>query len=121
MGSTEIIAYLSLLVQDIPVMLVLLIGMVLAIVFWSRHPGVSRLTLIALLLFLARQLLGPLVSLWLTLNQRPLGGDARGLGFAMLGIGIVSSVIQAIGYGLLLAAVFAGRNATLMATPRRLE
>lgn len=113
------LTYLTALLPEFPATLALLGGIILAIVFWSRYPEVSRLALSGFSILLVCQLLGPYISLWFTLNHRNLGWEAREFGFAMTGVGLVNSILASIAYGLILAAVFGWRNSSSMTPTRR--
>jgi hypothetical protein len=53
---------LTMLLQRLPILLVLLGGIVFAIVRWRRHPKVSLMTVIGLVLYITKVLLFTLLS-----------------------------------------------------------
>ena len=110
MESTLLAAYLGGMLPGIPLTLALLAGILLPVIHWHRHPGVSLLTVIAFSTLLVLQLLGNFIGLWLTVNQSQLGLGPRELGFITMVIGFVSSIVAAIAYGFLLAAIFGWRS-----------
>ena len=107
-----LIAYL---VQS-PILLVWLIGLVLATVYWRRHPRVSLLTVIALVVFLIETLVNTYINMWLPLLLSRRGMESSQM-VQLLGIkNIVTSIIIAIGWSMVVAAIFSGRKAATMDT-----
>ncbi|MFZ5439924.1 MAG: hypothetical protein ACOZQL_07930 [Myxococcota bacterium] len=102
---------LSSLVVALPHLVVLVALVALAISRWNRHPRVSMLAASAGVLMLLIDLVAhPLVTalpLWLVEHGRT--ASEAGIPLAIVGFG--SSVLSAIGLGVLVAAVFAERRA----------
>ena len=98
----------SYLVQG-PILLVWLVGFILALVYWRRHPRVSLLTVIALLIFLGETLAGTYLNLWLPLMLTGRGVQAAATVFLIKSI--LTSLILAIAWALLVAAIFGWRRA----------
>jgi hypothetical protein len=101
----------SYLTQHFVVALVWLAGAILAIVTWRQHPRVSRLTLIALAIFFVESGVSTYANLYLPFMLRDRGWTNSRL--AVLYYPLASallSVIQAAGWGLILAAIFARRD-----------
>jgi len=94
-----------------PLYLVWLGGAILALVRWRQHPRVSLLALAGLGVLFVDSLAGVALNAALPMmitSRVVLGGYGR-VG-AVLGVcNIVSTVVAAAGYGLLLAAVFSPR------------
>ena len=92
-----------------PVYVVLIVGIVLAATRWSRHPRVSLLAIsgIATLLFFDAvwMLLGP----WLQMMVIRQGAMPARLGFIFGLVSFAASLVRALGWGLVLAALFTGR------------
>lgn len=97
------------LVQS-PVILVWLIGLVLSLVYWRRHPTVSLVAIIAIMGFLVISLISTYVSTWLPMTLRERGWSIGQIGIALTARGIISSLVSAVLWGLLLAAIFGWRN-----------
>jgi hypothetical protein len=95
---------------QIPVLLAWLVGIILAIVYWRKHPRVSLLTLIAIVALLAKSLIGSAVAMWLPITLREQGWVASQIGVILVVIGIVQSLVSAVLWGLLLAAIFGWRS-----------
>jgi hypothetical protein len=96
---------------QLPLVLVWLAGTVCAWVNWRRHPRPALLTFIAMVLFLIEPLIGMAMPYMPSQLDPTLGWNGRDL---MLFGGIVRcawSVVSAIGFVLLLLAVFAWRDA----------
>lgn len=108
--AQSISAYLT----QIPVILVWLAGIVIAIYNRRRYPQAAVLTLIAVLLFLFTSLAGTAFNTWL-----PFALHARGMAASRMGliagiISIVRAILNAIAFGLLLAAIFGWRQKSPM-------
>jgi hypothetical protein len=95
------------LAVQLPVFLAWVVGLVLAITRWQRYPRAARLLTASLALFLILGVLGgvaqPLLIRWLSRS------GALRIGWVLAIYGLVRSLIAAAGWGLLFAAVFAGR------------
>jgi hypothetical protein len=98
------IALRHLVVQS-PILLVWLAGLGLAVLRWRRHPTVSRLTVIAIVLYFVGASGNALANPWLVVALRNLGWAVS----ATLGIEIISfvmAVIKAVAWALVFAAIF---------------
>jgi hypothetical protein len=102
MNNVQITNLVRTLAYQSPGLLICIVGMALALIFWRRCPVPSLLTLLGLgLRFVA--ILGNVIAIQI------LVGTNRSF---MIGIvGIIVQLMSAIGLGLLLAAVFMGRGA----------
>jgi hypothetical protein len=108
----KLVPALSILLVQLPVILVWLVGLVLSLIYWQRHPKVSRLALIALIGFLIIEVIGSYVSIWLPLTLHERGLAASQIGIILFVRGIFSSLVSAILWGLLVAAIFGWRGNT---------
>jgi hypothetical protein len=95
---------------QLPELLVWVVGIVLAFVWWRRHPGVSLLASAGLVLLMIRAALAGVAA-----ERLPLWLHMRGLDFGrpmlfggLLNLGL--SLLGAAGAALLVAAIFAGRR-----------
>ena len=94
----------------LPVWFVFLAGTIVACIFWPACPRSSLLTLLALVLLGAVTAVGPAINPRLMQAQQAHGWTAAQLGFYFMGVGAILNLVRAVGYGLLLAAVFTGRR-----------
>ena len=103
-----------------PVLLAYVAGIILAVARWQRHPTVSMLVLIACLLGLVVTPLPGAIQVWLVQSQSAQGMAQLSWVFSL--IGILSSLVHALIYGLLLAAAFQGRASRFLepAAPPRI-
>jgi len=99
-------AFLPTLLIQVPLMLVMIAGIGLALARWQRHPRVSALLVIALVLQLASTLSQPILQGILLSSGRSVS-EMSGV-FAILGI--FSSLLHAVLLGLILWAVLGWRN-----------
>jgi hypothetical protein len=96
--------------QQSPLILVWLAGIILALIFWRRHPAVSLLTFLASLVFLVKGLL----TTWLY-HQLPHWIVERNWTHEQIDrvyffIGISNTVVSALLWGLMLWAIFGWRT-----------
>jgi len=92
-----------------PIWIVWLAGVVLAIVRWRRQAMVSLLTILGLALLAGATVLGPPAGRWLFIVLRNLGWRLREVWLVgLLSFGL--SLVKALGWALLLAAVFGWRS-----------
>jgi hypothetical protein len=97
------------LVVQSPILLVWLAGFGLAVLRWQRHPRVSLLTVIAIVLYFVGASGNAVAGRWLAVALRNLGWVVSGtLGSAI--ISFVMAVIKAVAWALLFAAVFGWRR-----------
>jgi hypothetical protein len=99
----------QLIAPNLPLLLVWLAGIVFAVVRWNRHPRVSALVVAGLSIFVISIFFGVLVSLM------PAFIHSRGVPFALAtnivsALNLLLTLARILGWGLILAAVFANRN-----------
>ncbi|HLO33880.1 MAG TPA: hypothetical protein VK249_32330 [Anaerolineales bacterium] len=87
-----------------------LAGMILAIVYWRRNPKVSRFTLIAIVIFLVESCSSSYVGLYLPLRSRDWGLTGTQLGLYLSLFNILASLMSAVAWGFILAAIFGRRD-----------
>ena len=100
----------SLLLQS-PILLVWLAGFILAAMYWRRHPRASLFTAIALAIFLVETLVDTYLNMWLPLQLSERGMGAVQISQIYMVKGIVTAIIGAVAWGLIVAAIFSGRRA----------
>ena len=105
MSPQELLSYLPAL----PMYFVWLIGGIVALVRWHRHPRVSLIMLIATALFISSLLLNVVGFRWV--NQALVRGWSTGDAmYVLTGLRIIVSLLNAAAYTLLLVAVFGWRG-----------
>jgi hypothetical protein len=95
---------------QIPALLVMLVGVILALIFWRRNAKVSLLVIAALTLFFVVRVGNTLQSVLLPFLINAQGGDFRRIGWLVSCLGIAWSLLGAVALGLLLGAVFGWRK-----------
>lgn len=101
---------LAQLMVQLPIWTALIVGLVIALVTWRRHPRVSLLSSIALTIFLLQTLLGALINVALPQIIASSGlGTSQLSGFLTI-YGTGQSLISAVAWGLLLWAMFGARS-----------
>lgn len=96
------------LLTQLPVLLVWVVGILLAVTRWGRHPRVSALLVAGLAIYVGMTLLAAGLNATV-----PWFASTRPAAYVGLLLGIVSvgrSFIGAVAWGLVLAAVFADRS-----------
>jgi hypothetical protein len=102
---------------QLPLLLVWLVGIVLAVTRWQRHPKVSLLALIALVLALLETILNGLLSVWLPMMLTEQGMDSMQIGTVFGVWRFISSIVGAVIWGLVLAAIFRWRDDLIAPVP----
>jgi hypothetical protein len=97
----------------VPASIVWLVGAVLALTTWRRHPRVSQTALVACALLLLSEAVGSVAQFWLITQFSQLGWSEREFNRVMGLISLTRVAFSTVGYVLLLFAVFGWR-----ATPR---
>jgi hypothetical protein len=102
-------AVLGSLAIQIPHLVALIVGIVLALVTWKRNPTPSLLAVISFGLSLI------LLILYVGLANLPIAMNRYGYSLARVGvvmgiIGIILSFFQAAAWGLIIAAIFSNRR-----------
>jgi len=111
------IQFLTQLLGQAPVLLVYLVGMVLALVFWRRCPRPAMLTLIGMALLLVTTLVQSFLFIYLVWARDDFGWSQERLGWMLSANGLMGSVIRAAAFALVLTAVFMGRKERWQTTP----
>ncbi len=98
------------LVISLPLLVVWIGGILLAIAYWPRYPRVAALVVCALALACLSLFVSALTtSALLPVLVQLRGGTVRRLESTLLLAGIVRTLLDALAWGLLVAAVFVGR------------
>jgi hypothetical protein len=106
---STLIASLYNLLLRLPIYLIYITGIILAIISWNKHPKVSLLTLIGLLILIISGLTGTFINMWLPQFIFPRYGNYI-LGVITTIRGIISSLVVASAWGLILWAIFGWRQ-----------
>ncbi|PWH17486.1 MAG: hypothetical protein DDG60_01870 [Anaerolineae bacterium] len=99
----------SLLTQA-PVLLTWIIGIVLAIIFWRKHPAVSGLTLLAISGFLILDIVNAYLNIRLPSLLLEQGVSPSNSMPIFIFRGVISSIINAVLWILLLFSIFGWRR-----------
>ena len=96
-----LVATLSNLLVQLPILLVWLIGIVLAFVFWRRHPQVSLLALIGFGLLFVLTVIGAFLNIalpvWMSQQRIP----ASQMSIVYLIRGVIPSLLNAVAWVLI--------------------
>ena len=104
-------AFLAQYAIQAPQLLIWLVGIALAIVWWQRAPKVALVTSVACGLFLLDALLGTAISVALPSMLIDNGQSATQVGTAFALIGGVRSLLHAVLWAAVLFAIFSGHPA----------
>lgn len=97
---------LSGFLTQLPLYLAWLVGILLALLTWRKHPRISALALIGFAILFLASLAGAYVDslLPLALHQRGLTADS--IGRALFQVNLVRSAFSAGGWALIIASIF---------------
>lgn len=98
------------LVTQAPLFLVWIIGIVLAIIFWRKHPAVSGLTLLAISGFIILDIVNAYLNLRLSTWLLEQGMSPSNSMPIFIAKGIISSLLDAVLWILLLFSIFGWRK-----------
>jgi hypothetical protein len=93
-----------------PILLVYLIGFLLSLVFWKRSKTASMCTLTGTFLLLSIDIVSVLLNTFLASHAVEYGWSRFELGRIMAAVNIAANIGRALGFVLLLIAIFTGRN-----------
>lgn len=104
------LAFLSTQLWAVPSILIYVVGVVLALVYWWRHPAVSLLCVIAFVMLLGGRLLASGMQFWVMRAQDSSLTSVQ-IGNVMGTVSLVQVAISTVAWGLLLTAMFGWRSA----------
>jgi hypothetical protein len=104
------LSYLAVYLVQLPLYLVWLVGIILSIVFWKKHPTVSLLSLIALAGLLIISIVDVYASTWLPIALRSQGMSTGRISIEMGIISVSSSFVSTAFWILLVIALFGWRK-----------
>jgi len=104
-------AFLTQYAIQAPILLIWLVGMALALLWWQRAPKVALVTCVVCGLFLLDALIGTFISVVLPSMLIEHGQSSAQIGTAFALIGIVRSLLHAALWVAVLFAIFSGRVA----------
>jgi len=98
------------LFNQLPVILVWIVGVILALFYRKRYPRISLMALAAIVIVFVNSAAGAFLNLYFPLTLHARGWSANQISLVSTGSAIVQSVIAAVAWGLVLAAIFGERN-----------
>ena len=107
----EIVGTVSNVLIQLPMLLAWLVGVVLSLFNWRRQPRISLLTLSAIALLFVELIVSTYLNLWLPITLSNKGWNMGQLSLLLPVIGAGESLVRAVAWGLLLAAIFGWRSA----------
>ena len=110
MNDAKTLAEIGGLLIQIPVLLVCLVSILVAFVFWRRSPAASICALLGFGIALFLCILIPISQGMVMQMTKESGLEARAT--ANIALGLVWSILRAISYILLLVGVYTGRKST---------
>ena len=111
MDSSALIATASALLFRLPLLAAYAVAIGYAVVRWDKHPQVSLLVVLAVAGLALQLVVGTFVSTWMPMRLRHSGSSAGDVGAFFSLYGLVSGVIAAGCWGMLVAALFGWRTA----------
>ena len=98
------------LMTQLPVILVWIVGVILALFYRKRYPKISLMALAAIVIVFVNSAAGAILNLYLALTLQARGWSANQTSLVSTAGVIVQSLIAAVAWGLVLAAIFGERN-----------
>jgi len=105
-----LVTILSTIVISLPVIIVWVIGIALALSRWRRHPRVSQFALIACAVMIINTVASRSLTVWLPLAMRDYGWTTVQIGSIFAAIGIITALISATAWALVICAIFGWRD-----------
>ena len=109
--------FAAVLFGQAPTFLAWIVGLVVAVTRWSRHPQVSLATVVAIGLAIVLTATGTMLSVWLPFHMRAEGRSIGEVGQATAVIALTLSTLQAGNWVLVFVAIFGWRSASATALP----
>ena len=97
-------------IPQAPLYLAWIVGIVLALAFWRRHPGISLLAVLGFALLLIVTAAATFLGAYWPLLLREQGKLASEIALTMGIANVVAGAVAAVAWVLLLIALFAGRR-----------
>jgi hypothetical protein len=117
MNSDILFSSLNVLSFLIPVIIVWVIGIALALSRWKRHPKVSLFAIIAFVVMIGSSVIFRVISAMGPMMMAQSGWAPSEMGPVFAVIGIVSTLITAVAWALILCAIFGWRARPQMEKP----
>ena len=109
MSEANWLSFLLSQITNVPFLIVYCVGIVLALLFWKRHPTVSILCIVAFLILLGSQVLAIGTQFWMTgAASREMRSEEIGRFLSLMGI--VRAGLGTVAWTLLLTALFGWRS-----------
>src|SRR5215813_13682037 len=105
-----LVTILSTIVISLPAIIVWVIGIALALSRWRRHPRVSQLALIACAVMIINTVANRSLTIWMPLAMRNYGWTTVQVGSIFTAIGIITGLISATAWALVICAIFGWRD-----------
>lgn len=96
---------ISALVAQLPVYLAWFAGIVAAVINWRKHPRVSLIVVIVVLVFFFESVTATMLNFWLPMNL-----PAETVGTVFFVKGVIQSVLNAVLWALMFVAMFGWRG-----------
>lgn len=109
-GPDELLSWVGPLLYLMPLMVIWLAGIVVALARWQRHPMVSLLTVLALLIMSVVAVGFTLLNRWLITAQVEMGYSGSQIASSLAVLNVGRTLVTCLGYALLLLAVFGWRG-----------
>jgi len=105
-----LLSLLPTILVQIPILLVMLVGAILALIYWRRNAKVSLLVIVALVLSFIVRAGSALQGALMPFLVNTQGWEFQRIGWLASCLGIVWSLLSAVALGLLLGAAFGWRK-----------
>lgn len=94
----------------LPLVIIWIVGIVIAITSWRKHPQISLYAVIGLGLLLLRGLFVTGANVWLPISMYERGMAVGRIGVITTMVGVLSALVASVGWVLILLAIFRYRT-----------
>ena len=108
--SNLLLAIFYALLPQIPMYLIYLVGIVAALIYLRKYPKIAFYTITSIGISLIAGIGLTVAQVLLPSYLMRQGNDLKSIGYYFFGLGIVSTLVHIVTFGLLLIAIFSGRS-----------
>ena len=101
---------LSALLAQTPLYLIYLVGIVVAVIYLKKYPKIALYTIASISISLIAGISLTIVQALLPSYLVRQGKDLKSTGYYFFALGIISTLVHVVAFGLLLLAIFSGRS-----------
>jgi predicted PurR-regulated permease PerM len=113
MEMSELLGVATMMLSRLPVLIAWVVAVCFAVARWNKHPNVSAMVVFAVAILAIEMIIGSFVSIYVPRRIMAEGGSSTSMSWFFGIYGLVTSVIAAGCWGMLIAAIFGWRHAAV--------